>query len=177
MMKKYYYGSSNPNLIGLETTSFPNGKIYLTINRSYALMYATYKYINLFIDDNNCKLKFLNIYPNLFEKLYKNSIGYIYSVNLDEKELFSDSRNGKKPLANSYYILRDVKFDNKDEVNVFEEFMKLKNDGLFEIVEQKDIPKDYILDLKRYYKNKYLHNDMSEEEIEYFKTYLPDLIV
>ena len=176
MMKKCYYGSSNPNLMELKTSSSPNGKIYITINKAYALMYATYKYINLFIDDDNGKIKFLNIYPNLFEKLYKDNIGYIYTVKLDEKELYSDSKNGKKSLADSYYILRDVKFDNKDEVNVFDEFMKLKNDGLFEIVEQSDIPKDYILDLKRFYKNKYLHNDMSNEEIEYFNKYLPDLI-
>ena len=40
----------------------------------------------------------------------------------------------------SYYTLKDVKFDEKEEVHVFEEFMKLKKAGLFEIVEQKDIP-------------------------------------
>ncbi len=176
-MKKCYYGSSNPNLLEMKTNLTQNGKIYITINKSYALMYATYKYINLFVIDDSGKIKFLNIYPNLFEKLYSNSVGYIYSTEIDEKELYSDAKNGKKPIVDSYYILRDVKFDNREEVNVFEEFMELKKNGLFEIVEPSDIPKDYILDLKRFYKNKYLHNGMSKEEIEYFNKYFPDLIM
>ena len=174
-MVKCYYGSSNPNLKDLKINLSSNGKIYMTINRNYALIYATYKYIDLFIDDTR-KIKFLNIYPNLFEKLYKNNIGYIYSVELDEKELYLDDTNGKRPIADTRYTLKDIKFDNKEVVNIFEEFMKLKESGLFEIVEESDIPKDYILDLKRFYKNKYIHNDMSDEEIEYFNKYLPDLI-
>ena len=173
-MVKCYYGSSNANLKNLKVSS--NGKIYMTINKTYALIYATYKYIDLFIDDENGKIKFLNIYPNLFEKLYKNSVGYIYSVELDEKDLYSEAPKGKRPIADSRYTLKDIKFDKKEEVNVFEEFMKLKEFGLFEIVDESDIPKDYILDLKRFYKNKYIHNDMSKEEIEYFNKYLPDLI-
>ena len=139
-MKKYYYGSTNPNLTDLKTNLSTNGKSYMTTNRTYALIYATYKYINLFIDDDNGKIKFLNIYPNLFEKLYKNHIGYIYSALLEEKEFLSDDTKGKRPVVDSYYTLKDVKFDEKEEVNVFEEFMKLKKAGLFEIVEQKDIP-------------------------------------
>ena len=174
-MKKYYYGSTNPNLTDLKSSLSPNGKIYMTLNRTYALIYATYEYINLFIDDNE-KIKFLNIYLNLFEKLYKNHIGYIYSAQLDEKEFLSDDTNGKRLVADSYYTLKNVKFDEKEEVDVFEEFMKLKEVGLFEVVEQKDIPEDYILDLKRFYKNKYIHNDMSKEEIEFFKKYFPDML-
>ncbi len=173
-MVKCYYGSSNPNLKKLNVKN--DKKLYMTINRTYALIYATYKYIDLFIDIENGTIKFLNIYPNLFEKLYKNSVGYIYSVELDEKDLYSDAPKGKRPIADSYYTLHDVKFDKKEEVNVFVEFMKLKESGLFEIVEQNDISKDYILDLKKFYKNKYIHNDMSKEEIEYFNEYLPDLI-
>ena len=169
-MVKCYYGSSNPNLKNLKVSSY--GKIYMTINKTYALIYATYKYI----DGENGTIKFLNIYPNLFEKLYKNIVGYIYSVELDEKELYSDAPKGKRPISDSYYTLKDVKFDKKEEVNVFVEFMKLKESGLFEMVEINAIPKDYILDLKRFYKNKYIHNDMSKEEIEYFNKYLPDLI-
>ena len=151
-MKKYYYGSTNPNLTDLKSSLSPNGKIYMTMNRTYALIYATHKYINLFIDDDNGKIKFLNIYPNLFEKLYKNHIGYIYSAQLNEKEFLSDDTNGKRLVANSYYTLKNVKFDEKEEVDVFEEFMKLKEVGLFEVVEQKDIPEDYIVDLNGFIK-------------------------
>lgn len=168
--------SSNPNLKGIKTGDVPNGKIYMTINRIYALMYATYKYINLFIDGEDGKLKFLNIYPNLFEKLYSNTIGYIYSVNLDENEFNSDAKEGIKTIADSYFIEKDIVFEKKEEVNVYEEFRKLKEKGLFEIVEKNEIPEDYILDLKRYYTNKYKHNDMSNEEVEYFNNFLPDLI-
>ena len=175
-MKRYYYGSSNPNLIQLKTSNFSNRKIYMTTNKNYALMYATYKYINLFIDDENSNIKFLNIYPNLFENLYKNTIGYIYSAELDETDFYSEETNNKKPIADSYYTLKDVQFDKKEKIRVYDEFMNLKKNGLFEIIELSDIPKSYISDLKRYYKNKYLHNDMSNEEIEYFKKFLPDLI-
>ena len=175
-MKKYYYGSSNPNLNGLKTNMNPSGKIYMTINKTYALIYATYKYINLFIDSEDGKIKFLNIYPNLFEKLYGNTIGYIYSVELDESEFYSDAKEGIKTIADSYFTTKDVSFEAKEEVNVFEEFMKLSEKGLFEIVEKDEIPEDYILDLKRYYTNKYKHSDMSSEEIEYFDKFLPDLI-
>ncbi len=175
-MKVYYYGTRKPDLIGLKTNLTSDGKIYMTTNKSYALMYATYKYINLFIDSENGKLKFLNIYPNLFKKMYFNSVGYIYSIEIDENEFYSDANGGERPIADSYYILKDIKFSKKEKVNVYREFMKLKKRGTFEIIENKDIPKEYIEDLRKFYKNKFMHNEMSEEEIKYYNKYLPNLL-
>lgn len=175
-MKVYYYGTSNSNLTGLNTSLAFDGKIYMTTNKTYALMYATYKYINLFVDSENGKLKFLNLYPNLFEKMYFNNVGYIYSIEANENEFYSDAPDGARTIADSYYTLKDIKFSKKEEVNVYKEFTNLKKEGTFEIIEKKDIPKEYIEDLKRFYKNRYIHNQMSKKEINYFNKYLPDLL-
>jgi len=177
-MKRFYYGSSNSNLKGLQALSMDDGKIYLTTNRMCALVYAAKSYINLFInkDFDYKEFTFFNISSNLFENLYKDKIGYIYSIEANENDFHCDDTHGKKPIMDSYYTLNDVVFTKKEEVNIYDEFMKLKNNNLFEIVEKDEIAQDYISDLKRYYTNKYKNNDMSKEEINFFTKYIPDLL-
>ena len=173
-MKTYFYGTSKLNNKKLLISETKDNKIYLTDNRLYALMYASVTYINLFIDDGDGKLKFFNIVPDLFKKLYKDKIAYIYSLESDK--FLSDAPDNRRPLNDLYFTLADVTFKNLYEVIIFDEFMKLKEDNKFRIVEKEDIPNEYIEGLKKYYKNRFDHNDMIEEEIEFFNTYLAEYI-
>lgn len=174
-MEKYYYGTSKSNLQGLYISNQDNDRIYMAKDRINALIYSTIEYIDLFIDDNDGNIKFLNIYPHLFENLYKNKIGYIYSVLSDDFQ--TDAPKGKKPIASLYFTKKDIVFTSREEVNIYDEFLKLKKTGKFQIVEKDDIDKDYIDDLSRHFSNKFNDGYMTKKEIEYFDTYFPGFIL
>ena len=174
----YYYGTSKSDLKDLKTTSMENGRIYLTTNRMCALVNAAKTYIDLFINKNfdYKEYTYFNICENLFEKIYKDKIGYIYSIEANENDFYCDAPDGIKPIMDSYYTLKDVTFTKKEKVNIYEEFLKLKERGNFSITEKNNIPKKYLEDTKRYYNNKYNNNYMTKDEIEFFNKYIPDLL-
>lgn len=175
-MKEYYYSAKESDIKILKVEDMPDKKVYMTLNKNFALMKMANTYINLFITNEKNEILFLNLYSDLFRKIYKDMTGYIYSAALPENIFSLDVKNEKIPYLNYYYTLNDVKLTSVKKVNIYEEFMQLYKVGIFKIIEKKDIPEDYINDLKRYYKNRYEHNFMSKGEIDFFNKYLPSFI-
>ena len=174
-MLKIYHGSSDSNIKELLINHNKDGKVYVTSNRNNALVYATRKYINLFKTIDGI-IYFYNIYNNLFERLYKDKIGYIYYSFLDEKDLYKVNRGKDCNIDDAYYSLNNIELTNKEEINVYDEFMKLKEEGIFKIVDDENILKNIRTNYENYFRKEYLSNSLSESEIEYFKNNIPELL-
>ena len=167
-MLKIYHGSSDSNIKKLLINHNKDGKVYVTSNRNNALVYATRKYINLFKTIDGI-IYFYNIYNNLFERLYKDKIGYIYYSILDENYLYKINRGKDCNIDDAYYSLNNIELTNKEEVNVYDEFMKLKEEGIFKIVDDENILKNIRNNYENYFRKEYFSNSLTESEIEYFK--------
>lgn len=47
----------------------PDKKVYMTLNKNFALMKMANTYINLFITNEKNEILFLNLYSDLFRKI------------------------------------------------------------------------------------------------------------
>ena len=79
-------------------------------------------------------------------------------------------------IDNAYYSLNNVELYNKEIVNVYDEFMKLKDEGVFKLVNDETILKDVRSDYENHFKNQYLLSELSDETIEYLNKNIPEIL-
>lgn len=68
-MKEYYYSAKESDIKILKVEVMPDKKVYMTLNKNFALMKMANTYINLFITNEKNEILFLNLYSDLFRKI------------------------------------------------------------------------------------------------------------
>ena len=171
----FYHGTKDNKLKELVSNHSRDNYNYINSNRNYALVYATRKYINLFKNVGD-KIYFYNIYPDLFNKLYFNDFGIIYSFEVDINDVEKVEKGRNCAFEDSYRTSKNIKLNDYEEVNVYDEFMKLRDQGIFIIVDDDEVVTKAREDYSNYFTDLYKQDKLSKEEIDYFDSYLPDLI-
>lgn len=155
---KLYHGST----IDIEKTMKPHRafdredyppRIYFTDKMERALLYAVNPievYIkNKFDKDIHCSatsahfydktspLTLIEMYPNMLEETYRNRMAFIYVCDIDENEL-------EAGCDNEYTICKEVEFIDKIKIlDVWNEFLKLQEQGKLKFLRYDDIKKTY----------------------------------
>lgn len=136
---KFYHGSKDGSIKELSTSHSGDGKVYVTNSRLVALSYAVRGYPNLFTTLKSGKEAFLELVPDLFEKMIKGKTAYIYT--LENKEYIPVIQNNKCGHTNCYCCNENVSVIEKEYIkDAYVEFFKYIENGEFIVVNYKDIP-------------------------------------
>jgi len=104
-MPKLYHGSKTGGIERLRVNKTRSDKIFLTESRLAALIYAVRSFPNLFVFQRG-REHFLEVKPQLFERLFKGKTAYIYTVEVKDVEKVKTS--AKYSRDNCFSVSRDV---------------------------------------------------------------------
>lgn len=169
----FYHGSTNPNLKALEKNHSKDGYVYATTSRLVALTYAARSFPNLFVTHNG-RVCFLELIPNLFEKMTKFKKGYIYTLvnaNFDHVEL----QKNKCAHQYCYRTSNDVAVVSKETIDdIYSELLKYQKQGEFKIYKNNEIPKERRDEMIKEIIQ--IAKSLTEEEINDEKNYWKDFV-
>lgn len=166
-MRQYYHGSSSGTLEELSTNHGRDGRVYVTDSKLVALTYGVRTFPNLFTTLQNGKEGFLEIIPNLFERMTKGKTAYIYE--LEQGEYTPVVQNNQCGHGHCYSVNHNVKVVGKEHIkDAYEEFLKYIAKGEFVVVKKEDIPQQQfkaIISIINNHRDKFTKEDIDNNPI------------
>ncbi len=158
---KFYHGSKDGEIKRLDRNHSRDGFVYATSSRLVALTYAVKARPNLFTTEKG-KECFLEVFPNLFEKVVEGKSAYIYT--LEDKGFEPIPQSERCGHQHCFRVASNVKIVDKEFIpSIYDELMKYVESGEFVVVRYNKMPK-----MKR--------NSIVEEMAKTAKTLSQDVI-